>query len=80
MNIYVASSCSNRDIQHKVVHGLRKDKHEVYDFFHPSKGVLGFSWDELVRVARTGFESAYAPGEVKERLLSSFETEVAEIG
>lgn len=47
MNIYVASSCSNRDVQHKVVHALRKDKHEVYDFLHPSKGVPGFFWDQV---------------------------------
>ena len=38
---------------------------------------LGFTWQELVRVARMGFESAYAPGDVKEELLGDFDRDVA---
>ncbi len=48
--------------------------------YEHARDSLGFTWDELVRVARTGFESAYAPEDVKERLLGSFEAQVAEIG
>jgi adenosine deaminase len=38
---------------------------------------LGFTWDDLVRVARMGFESAYAPDEVKATLLAEFDRDVA---
>ena len=37
---------------------------------------LGFSWDEIVRVARNGFESAYAPEEIRQRMLADFDDEV----
>jgi adenosine deaminase len=40
---------------------------------------LGFTWQELVRVARTGFESAYAPTQVKQELLARFDREVVEL-
>jgi adenosine deaminase len=38
---------------------------------------LGFTWDDLVRVARMGFESAYVPDEVKATLLAEFDRDVA---
>ena len=40
---------------------------------------LGFSWEELVAVARNGFTSAYASEEQKRYMLESFEEEVAAI-
>ena len=40
---------------------------------------LGFTWRELVHVARTGFESAYAPEDVKHELLARFDREILEL-
>jgi adenosine deaminase len=37
---------------------------------------LGFSWDELVQVARTGFEGAFAAREAKDGLVAQFEAGV----
>lgn len=37
---------------------------------------LGFSDEELVRVARTGFEAAYQPPEVRAEMVEEFEAEV----
>jgi adenosine deaminase len=45
--------------------------------YEHARDALGFTWDELVRVARMGFESAFAPEDVREELLSSF---VASLG
>lgn len=38
---------------------------------------LGFTWPELVDVARAGFEHAFAPREVRDELLRRFDEEVA---
>lgn len=38
---------------------------------------LGFTRDELVRIARMGFESAFLPWDEKKRMLSAFDREVA---
>ena len=40
---------------------------------------LGFTWQEVVRVARMGFESAYAPTEVKRQRLAEFDRDVARL-
>ena len=40
---------------------------------------LGFTWPELVRIARMAFESAYAPPEVKQQLLADFDRDVAQL-
>ncbi len=45
--------------------------------YEHARDFLGFSWDELVAVARTGFEGAYAPGPLKAALLQRFDAEVA---
>lgn len=44
--IYVASSWRNTYQPH-VVHRLRLQGHEVYDFKNPPTGVPGFSWSEI---------------------------------
>lgn len=38
----------------------------------------GFTWDELLTVCRTGFESAYVQDEVKQELLRAFDAEVGQ--
>ncbi len=38
---------------------------------------LGFTWEELTKVARMGFESAFLPWDEKGRLLAAFDAEVA---
>ena len=40
---------------------------------------LGFTWDELVRIARMGFESAFLPWGDKVRMLERFDADVAAI-
>ena len=40
---------------------------------------LGFTWEELVRVARMGFESAFLPWDEKTRMLEAFDAEAAEL-
>ena len=40
---------------------------------------LAFSWDELVRVARTGLEAAFAPEVVRAGLLAELDAELARI-
>ncbi len=47
--------------------------------YEHARDALGFTWNELVRVARQGFESAYASPEVKSGLLDRFERDVAKI-
>jgi adenosine deaminase len=44
--------------------------------YEHARDSLGCSWDELVVIARTGFEAAYAPTAVKSRLLSRFDAEM----
>jgi len=46
MNIYVASSWRNEQ-QPSVVHALRSEGHEVYDFRHPDPGDNGFAWSDI---------------------------------
>ena len=41
---------------------------------------LGFTWDELVRVARMGFESAFLPWDEKKEMLETFDREAAALG
>jgi adenosine deaminase len=48
--------------------------------YEHARDELGFSWDELVRVARNGFVSAFAANDVKEHLLTRFDAEVDAIG
>ena len=43
MRVYVASSWRN-EYQPSVVHRLRKNGHDVYDFRHPRPGEDGFGW------------------------------------
>jgi adenosine deaminase len=45
--------------------------------YQNARDFLGFTWDELVAVARTGFEGAYAPAPLKDALLRRFDAEVA---
>jgi adenosine deaminase len=40
---------------------------------------LGFTWQELKRIARMGFESSYAPTEVKQKRLDDFDRDVASL-
>ncbi len=44
--------------------------------YEHARDELGFSWDELVDIARMGFASAYAPDAVRADLLTSFDREV----
>ena len=46
MKIYVASSWRN-NFQGSIVHSLRSEGHEVYDFRNPEPGNTGFSWSEI---------------------------------
>jgi adenosine deaminase len=41
---------------------------------------LGFTWEDIVRVARNGFESAYAPEETRRAMLDTFDAELGEGG
>lgn len=47
------------------------------DEYEHARDALGFAWEELVAVARSGFEAAYAPEAVKARLLARFDGDVA---
>ena len=47
--------------------------------YEHARDSLGFTWEELVQVARTGFESAFVTEEVRDELLGSFEEQVDEI-
>jgi adenosine deaminase len=44
------------------------------DEYEKAQSLLGFSWNELVQVARMGFEGAFAPQETKRELLATFES------
>ena len=48
------------------------------EYEHASDEV-GFSWSELARIARAGFEHAFAAAKVKASLLDRFDTELAEL-
>lgn len=50
------------------------------DEFRNAEGELGMSWTELSRVARMGFEHAFAEEDVKSELLRRFDEERARIG
>jgi adenosine deaminase len=50
------------------------------DEYEKARDALGFSWAELVEVARTGLEGAFASAEEKDRLLRSFEAGVEAVG
>jgi len=50
------------------------------DEYEKARGFLGFEWNELVRVARMGFEGAFAPDELKAVLLERFDARVKAIG
>jgi adenosine deaminase len=47
------------------------------DEFGYARDHLGFSDEEIIRVARMGFESAYVGKRIKEEMLASFDAEVA---
>ena len=47
--------------------------------YEHARDALGFTWPQLLHVARMGFESAYASAEVKEQLLARFDREVLEL-
>ena len=47
------------------------------DEYVRARGALGFSWDDLVAVARTGFEGAFAAREQKETMLARFDAAAA---
>ena len=44
--------------------------------YQNARDFLGFTWDELVDVARTGFGGAYAPAPLKDALLAGFDAEM----
>jgi adenosine deaminase len=43
------------------------------DEYEKARDALGFTWDELVRVARMGFEGAFAPLEAKAAMVAELE-------
>lgn len=45
------------------------------DEYEHARDALGFGWDDLVRVARTGLEAAFAPEAVRRELLAGFDAE-----
>ena len=47
--------------------------------YQNARDFLGFTWDELVELARTGFLGAYAPAAVKDALLERFDAEVPQL-
>ncbi len=47
--------------------------------YRVARDELDFSWPELVAIARTGFESAYAPDVVRKELLAAFDADVLAI-
>lgn len=66
--IYVASSWRN-EIQPLVVHLLRADGHEVYDFREPTPGNHGFSWHEIDPSIPRGPADLHMPVEMIRDLL-----------
>jgi adenosine deaminase len=49
------------------------------DEYEKARKYLGFSWEELVRVAQMGFEGAFAPSETKRALMTSFAAHAARL-
>lgn len=47
--------------------------------YEHARDSLDFDWEELVTVARNGFESSYAPGELRDRLLRDFERDARSV-
>jgi adenosine deaminase len=47
----------------------------VVDEYMHARDALGFEWDELVDVARTGFAGAFAPSEVRATMLARFDAD-----
>jgi adenosine deaminase len=47
------------------------------DEYEHARDALGFTWDELVRVARYGLEAAYVAPEVRVRLVEELDAAVA---
>jgi adenosine deaminase len=47
------------------------------DEYEHARDALGFTWDELVRVARYGFEAAYVAPDVRARLVEELDAAVA---
>ncbi|HSG09933.1 MAG TPA: adenosine deaminase [Longimicrobiales bacterium] len=52
----------------------------VTDEYAHARDHLGFTWDDLVDVARTGFASAFVDAAARAELLAAFETEAALLG
>ena len=52
----------------------------VTDEYAHARAHLGFTWDDLVDVARTGFSCAFVDDAEKAALIAAFETEVAALG
>lgn len=48
--------------------------------YQHARDALGFTWEELVNVARMGFESAFAPAAVRAALVEDLEREVEGMG
>ncbi|HKJ02031.1 MAG TPA: adenosine deaminase [Longimicrobiales bacterium] len=51
----------------------------VTDEYAHARDYLGFTWDDLVQVARTGFQSAFVDDAEKSELLAAFEAEAADL-
>jgi len=49
------------------------------DEYEHARDALGFSWDELVEIARTGFEAAFVSDEVRSELLRDYRARLARI-
>jgi adenosine deaminase len=50
------------------------------DEYEKARRALGFSWDELVQVARMGFEGAFVSRDTKGAMVAEFEAAVRAIG
>ena len=48
--------------------------------YEHARDALGFTWNELVRIARSGFASAFATPGIRDALLRDFDDEAARIG
>ena len=47
------------------------------DEYAHARDALGFDWDELVAVARTGFASAFAPADARAAMIARFDADAA---
>ena len=52
----------------------------LLDEYGAARDVLGFTWPELVDVARTGFRYAFADEDTRQALLERFDDEVEAMG